>query len=234
MSERTRRVEGRARARGSEELRRRALAGSSRVRILQALRDEGPLDADALAERVGLHRNTVRAHLGVLERAGLVERETERSGRPGRPRVRYLAAPEQETGYLLLSRILSEQLARSRARVADRMVEAGRAWGRSEMAARSSSADRREGVEAVEAVASLLDALGFAPEVRRGRGGVRVLLHACPFRQVAEEHPEIVCSVHLGLIRGALEAAGARSLRTDLEPFVEPELCVAHVRGDAR
>lgn len=217
--------------RGSEELRRRALAGSSRVRILEALRDAGPLDADELAERVGLHRNTVRAHLGVLERAGLVVRETERSGRPGRPRVRYLAAPEQETGYLLLSRILSEQLARSRARVADRMVEAGRAWGRSEMAARSSGEGRRE---ALEAVVSLLDALGFAPEVRRGRGEVRVLLRACPFRRVAEEHPEVVCSVHLGLIRGALEAAGASSLRADLEPFVEPEFCVAHVRGDAR
>lgn len=61
-------------------------------------REAGPLDADELAERVGLHRNTVRAHLGMLERAGLLKRETERSGRPGRPRVRYHATPEPASG----------------------------------------------------------------------------------------------------------------------------------------
>lgn len=216
---------------GSEELRRRALAGTSRPGILRLLREGGALNADELAERVALHRNTVRAHLAVLERAGLVEREVDRAGRPGRPRIRYRATPEPETGYLLLSRILSDQLARSRAKVADRMVAAGRAWGRSEVEARVPMADRGE---PVEAVVRLLDALGFGPEVRQGRGGVRVLLHACPFREVAEEHPEIVCSAHLGLIRGALDALGASALRADLEPFVEPELCVARLREGPR
>lgn len=218
---------GRASVAASEELRRRALAGSSRLRILRALREEGPLDADELAERVGLHRNTVRAHLEVLERAGLVERETDRSGRPGRPRLRYRAVPEQASGYLLLSRILTDHLARSRARVADRMVEAGRVWGRSEVRAQVAGGSPADGIQAV---VDLLDELGFAPEVRRSRGGAKVLLHACPFREVAEEHPEIVCSVHLGLIRGALEALGSSTLEADLEPFVEPELCVAHLR----
>ncbi len=210
---------------GSEELRRRALAGSSRPRILEALRREGPLDADELARRVGLHRNTVRAHLGVLERAGLVEREVERAGRPGRPRVRYRATPEPEPGYLLLSRILVGHLARSRARVAQRMVEAGRAWGRDEVGPAADGSLEAAVGRLVEVMAEL----GFAPEPRALRRGTEILLHACPFREVAEEHPEIVCSLHLGLLRGALEGLGARAV-ADLRPFVEPDLCVARVR----
>lgn len=217
-------------AAGSEELRRRALAGSSRPRILRALREAGPLDADELAERVGLHRNTVRAHLAVLERAGLVEREVEREGRPGRPRVRYRAAPEPESGYLLLSRVLAEHLARSRARVAERMVEAGRAWGRSEVGPGGGDGSLEQ---ATARVIGLLGDLGFEPEPRPLRRGTEILLHACPFREVAEEHPEIVCSVHLGLLRGALEALGARAA-VDLRPFVGPELCVARVREARR
>ncbi|GIV00644.1 MAG: hypothetical protein KatS3mg014_2259 [Actinomycetota bacterium] len=46
---------------------------------------------------------------------------------------------------------------------------------------------------------------------------------------MAEEHPEIVCSVHLGLLEGALEALGVRAA-TELRPFLEPELCVARLR----
>lgn len=78
----------------------------------------------------------------------------------------------------------------------------------------------------------VVDELGFAPEVRRTATGAQVLLRACPFRELAAEHPEIVCSVHLGLIHGALEALGASTLRAELEPFVEPRLCVAHLREE--
>ena len=53
-------------------------------------------------------------------------------------------------------------------------------------------------------------------------------MHRCPFRDLAEEHGDVVCSVHLGLIRGAL-AVGAPVTATRLEPFVEPSLCRARL-----
>jgi predicted ArsR family transcriptional regulator len=106
------------------------------------------------------------------------------------------------------------------------MVEAGRVWGR---AAIDEAAGPSE--DPVADVVELLDEVGFEPELRpgRSRGETDILLHACPFRAVAQEHPEIVCSVHLGLIRGALERLGAEVQASGLEPFVRPDLCIAHL-----
>lgn len=223
MSDAQRRPEGWDR----DALQHRALAGASRLRILRALREaDVPLDADELAALVGLHRNTVRSHLTVLERGGLVERAPAPRDTPGRPRIVYRPAPEQESGYQVLSKILADRLAGSRRQVSDSMVEAGRAWGHAAIDGAAAPSEHP-----VEDVVDLLDEVGFEPELRPGRspGANDILLHACPFRAVAQEHPEIVCSVHLGLIRGALERLGGEVEASGLEPFVRPDLCVAHL-----
>lgn len=44
---------------------------------------------------------------------------------------------------------------------------------------------------------------GFEPELARKGEQLQIRLHACPFRVVAAEHSEVVCSLHLGLLRGA-------------------------------
>ena len=52
--------------------------------------------------------------------------------------------------------------------------------------------------------------IGFAPEaVTRGRHR-QVLLHRCPFREVAQEHPEVICSDP----SGAHERTSGRTRRT--------------------
>jgi predicted ArsR family transcriptional regulator len=33
----------------------------------------------------------------------------------------------------------------------------------------------------------------------------QVYLHRCPFREVAQHHQDMVCSLHLGLMQGALD-----------------------------
>jgi hypothetical protein len=55
-------------------------------------------------------------------------------------------------------------------------------------------------------------------------------------RELAAAHPEVGCALHLGLLEGLLgdprghrRAPGRPVLRAELEPFVEPELCIAHV-----
>jgi len=39
----------------------------------------------------------------------------------------------------------------------------------------------------------------------------------------------VVCSVHLGVLRGTLTRLGVAPEAAALEPFVEPELCIAHL-----
>ena len=65
----------------------RALADPRRAELVAALEDTvEALDATELGRRVGLHANTVRWHLGILEDAGIVASHPEHRDTPGRPR----------------------------------------------------------------------------------------------------------------------------------------------------
>jgi len=72
------------------------------------------------------------------------------------------------------------------------------------------------------------------PEMVADGDTSKMLLHRCPFREAAESNQEVVCSVHLGMLKGALAEMGAPMEAIGLEPFVEPNLCVADLRGVPR
>jgi len=75
-------------------------------------------------------------------------------------------------------------------------------------------------------VVALLDRLGFAPGPDARVNVVR--LRRCPLLEAAHKNPEVVCGVHLGLVRGALDELGADPEQTELtalEPFSEPGAC---------
>jgi predicted ArsR family transcriptional regulator len=211
----------------------RALSDASRVAIIEELRRAGPLDVAQLAERVGLHHNTIRSHLEVLLKAGLIGGETEKRDGPGRPRVVYRPAagapPEEESGFRLLAHILASYLSGASPDPEAAAVEAGRAWG-GYLVDRPAPFARVSPDSALERTTRLFQRLGFEPELVDGGPERRILLHRCPFRDLAVTHPEITCSVHLGLIRGALAEMGAPVDGTKLDRFVEPSLCVAHFR----
>lgn len=97
--------------------------------------------------------------------------------------------------------------------------------------------------DAHTAVVHLLTDLGFAPEqdTRPGDGSAGgttsaqvVHLRRCPLLEAAYQHPDIVCSVHTGLVEGALAAAGDRATTVDLEPFAEPGACRLTLCGCGR
>ena len=75
-------------------------------------------------------------------------------------------------------------------------------------------------------VVALLDRIGFAPSPDARFDVVK--LRRCPLLEAAHQFPEVVCGVHLGVVRGALEELGAdpdRTERTSLQPFPEPGAC---------
>ena len=70
---------------------------------------------------------------------------------------------------------------------------------------------------------ALLAGQGFAPQA----DGDSVRMRRCPFHELAESRPEIVCAVHKGVIDGALEELGSELRLEQLDIFPEPDVCVA-------
>jgi predicted ArsR family transcriptional regulator len=215
-----------------------AALGESRARVLAVLQDAGvALGVGEVASRVGLHANTARFHLDGLVRSGLVDRSREEREQPGRPRILYAAKPGTERAgrrsYRLLAEVLTSCVAAGVAQPARAATRAGQAWGRF-LADRPPPFRRLDATAATERLVATLDEIGFEPEaVTTGRQR-QVLLHHCPFREVAEASREVVCSVHLGLMQGLLAGIDAPIDAQRLDPFVEPNLCVAHLVGRKR
>ena len=218
--------------------RHRALSDPSRARILAELVDAGPLDAGELARRVGLHVNTVRVHLKALNDAGLVSSETQPPHGRGRPRVAYraTAAAADTAGrrYRLLAEILTALVARFGPEASVQLVETGEAWGRHLVESPPPFASLSD-EEAVARLVGLLDEIGFQSQVEQTPRGRRILMRPCPFLELARAHQDVICPIHLGIMRGALAELGASTRATKLEPFVRPDLCVARLAvGRAR
>lgn len=207
-----------------------ALAVRSRRRLLEVLTAAPePMDAAELAAAVGLHVTTARFHLDVLERAGMIRREAEHAGRLGRPRQLYSAVTDprqEENPHRQLAEVMAGALAEDPGTRAGWAERAGRWWAEHQVPVEE-DLSWEEGTQHVRA---LFDRLGFAPRLVDDAAARHLELGACPFRDVARAHPQIVCTMHLGLLRGALGR-----LRVDcadqagLRPFVEPQLCVVDI-----
>jgi predicted ArsR family transcriptional regulator len=214
-------------------LRHRVLAGLTRSRILSVLHEaDGPLGVRAVAAVVGLHPNSVREQLDLLVEAGLVTRSTAVPVGRGRPGLRYTAVPDGDdpdtNAYRELARVLADELARQHEPEAG-AIRAGERWGR-QLAA--DVAPTRGDADATGRLIRLLDESGFAPE-RAADAPEAIHLRRCPFASVARQRPDVVCNVHLGLMRGALRALGSPLDAVALEPYVAPDLCVARLGSRA-
>jgi predicted ArsR family transcriptional regulator len=190
--------------------------------IVSALRDATDgLDTTALAHRIGLHPNTVRWHLGRLADEGLVRSAPERRHARGRPSIVHRLTPEGvvlgRDEYRLLATMLTAALG-SDSDGARRAYSTGVEWGRHLHAADPASD-----------VVTLLDRQGFAAQ----ESGDRIEMRRCPFYALAETHPQIVCTLHRGIIDGALDASGSQKRVARLDPFVEPTLCVASLHDES-
>jgi predicted ArsR family transcriptional regulator len=206
----------------------RVLASVSRVAVLETLRESGgPLGVRELAERMSLHNNTVRKHLDLLVENGFARRLRDEATRRGRPRYVYAAVPESSPPDTLLRnyRLLASVFAAYLHDADDPQAtaeEAGRRFG-----ARSIDLAGPGPSAALERVVRMLDDIGFQPEVDAAVSEIR--LRPCPFNELARERPDVVCGIHLGLIRGALEQLGAPEQALRLRPFVTPTLCVVEI-----
>jgi predicted ArsR family transcriptional regulator len=206
--------------------------GRSRAGVLGILRaKDGPLGIREVARHTGLHPNTARFHLEALVNAGLAARSTEDRGTPGRPRIAYRATADGSSvqrRYELLAEMLTSMVAAVMPDPGRSAEEAGREWG-AYLTEQPAPYQRHSAADAVGKFTAIMDDLGFAATVETRADGAQyqLRLRHCPYREVALRHRDVICSLHLGLMRGTLARMRAPVTAERLEPFAEPGLCVA-------
>jgi predicted ArsR family transcriptional regulator len=203
----------------------KALADDTRYRLYRYLRLSGrPVPIRELAGRLSLHPNTLRPHLRRLEEAGLVSSEAARGSTVGRPQTMYAALDaEAREGrdFRLLADILTGLLTGPRQR--DRAQALAKEWG-AYLMGRSvpRPGARRPAGPDLAALQEALAEAGFDPRFRRrGARNVEIALRDCPFRELLDEHRELVCAVHRGLLEGMLGASRPALRLVTFEPLAD-------------
>ena len=169
-----------------------------------------PLSATELAERLGIHANTVRLHLERLREAGLVDVEAVHRGTVGRPQHVYaLASGAPSLGfdppsYTLLAGLLAA-LAERVGADGEEATAIGRKWG-------AEAGRRTRSRSCTKALTSELERLGFDPVADEDDGEVSIAFLHCPFRELAEAYPELVCNLHRGICEGVVKSVGGGSV----------------------
>ena len=189
----------------------KTLGDNTRYTIyLELARSPRPLATADVSESLGLHPNTVRPHLERMREAGLLDVEVSGRGDVGRPQHRYSIASDAPSLGLepptmpMLARMVLSMASRLQASADD-----AEAVGRSEGVARAAS--YRHAPSTLEAVVADLDRLGFDPIVTDGPSGADdavVAFAHCPFAELAEQHPDLVCGLHRGLVAGFVSEMG--------------------------
>ncbi len=196
--------------------------GPTRAEVLehlQALGRSAPLDA--IADAVGIHQNTARFHLDALTAAGLVDRQIEHRDVPGRPKVLFRAARiSSDASFESLAQVMVRHFAAGVDDRSDRAVEAGVAWGEQVRAELVASDPAKTPID------RLVDGmawLGYEPHLDNGPEPV-LNLRPCPYASIATDDPDVVCQLHLGLMRGIL-GPGQPWEVVSIEPWAEPTTC---------
>jgi predicted ArsR family transcriptional regulator len=204
----------------------KALGDNTRYAIyLELARSPRPLATAEIADALDLHPNTVRPHLERMKDVGLLEVSVESRSGVGRPQHLYGVAAEapslglEPPTFPMLARMLV-RLAEASGAGAEEAVDVGREQGVADAAA------YRRASSCLEALVHRLEVLGFDPAIDGtddGETAVIAFAH-CPFRELAESHPELVCSLHQGLVQGFVDAMGDAAV-DDFHPLVHRLPC---------
>ena len=204
----------------------KALGDETRYAMYEELaRSTAAMSAQDLADRLGLHPNTVRLHLDRLREAGLVDVEAVHRGTVGRPQHLYfLAAGAPGLGFdppAHAARRAPRRPRRARGRRRrrrhphrERLGERGRTpHAQPQLHPRA-----RIGAQPARVRARARGPVGGCPRTARIE-----FLH-CPFRELAEAYPELVCNLHRGLCEGVVDAVGGGSVE-EFATLYDPEPC---------
>jgi predicted ArsR family transcriptional regulator len=190
----------------------KALGDNTRYAIyLELARSPVPLSTADIATSLDLHANTVRPHLERMRDIGLLEVDADSRGTVGRPQHRYSLAADapslglEPSSFRLLARLLAGAAA-----LAGVDPEQAAVIGREQ--GRAAALGRQDDDDCVTALVAELADLGFDPAMGQDGMSTTIAFTHCPFRDLAEAFPELVCHLHRGIVEGLVDSFGGASV----------------------
>jgi predicted ArsR family transcriptional regulator len=184
----------------------KALGDNTRYAIyLELARSPLPLTTSEVADALDLHVNTVRPHLERMRDVGLLRVDTETRGTVGRPQHRWSLTPDapalglEPSPWPTLARTLLAAAASGGLDPGD-LADAGRRQGRAD------AVQWPDGTGCLDGLVVEQARLGFDPATVEEPARATVAFAHCPFRELAAEHPQLVCALHGGLVQGFVDA----------------------------
>ena len=193
----------------------------SRTRVLAVIEQSTePLSVEQIAERTGLHANTVRGHLDVLLATETITRAAAGAQGRGRPRWLYSSAAPKASPFQFLAEALTAQLARTQdPGLADSAAER---WSH----ALPALPPAEDPDEAVAAAAGALNRLGFIAET--SAVGDAISVTGCPYAALVDDNP-VICDIHTALVVRLLAQTGQPVTLDAMDVWARRGVCVARL-----
>ena len=196
----------------------KALGDNTRYAIyLEIARSSAPLSTAQIADVLVLHPNTVRPHLERMREAGLLEVVVDNRGTVGRPQHRYRLAADapslglEPSSFRLLATLLAAAAANG-AVTGEHAAAAGRAQGRASAEALGERFQRTDAHRCVAALTEDQASIGFDPASVEEGATATIAFTRCPFQELAQAYPDLVCHLHRGMVEGFVEVAAGAEL----------------------
>jgi len=213
----------------------RAMSSATRVAMLRLLATKD-MTVDEIARKLSVNTMTVRHHLIILSRLGMIKEVGEERRKVGRPVVRYrvtrkpMSVEFPRRHYEILSEILLQSLIHTLGR--EKAKATLRQMGREFGANLARELTEKHGIEkwnmkalGKHLVEQHLDEIGAVPEIVDATDrSIRFRMHNCLLSELAKEYPDFACD---GFDCYMFEALIRRTIG---KAEVEQAMCVA--RGE--
>jgi predicted ArsR family transcriptional regulator len=171
-----------------------------------------------IADNFDIHPNVARLHLSKLEDVNMLVSETKKTGKGGRPSRLYRLSDDviqlnfPFRDYQLLSKIALVTMMSLGEEGKKALYLTGKRLGAElidqEISQHQQLPDELSFEQKINIVKGAATIAGFYPEFETNEEETKIYFQIfnCPFKEVAMEHSEAVCSMHVEFLRGMFES----------------------------
>ncbi|MBT2726547.1 helix-turn-helix domain-containing protein [Bacillus sp. ISL-75] len=170
-----------------------------------------------VAENFNIHPNVARLHLSKLEDVNMLASETKKTGKGGRPSRLYRLSDDviqlhfPFRDYMLLSKVALQTMISLGEAGKQALYLTGTHFGTEvieQEKAKRAFGEELEFEQKLTILKSAATLAGFYPEFEANGEKTKIFFQIfnCPFKEVAEEHSETVCSMHHEFLKGMFGA----------------------------